>query len=113
MPQSSRAVPTIDRPFRAIPIDVQRTTVQGEYQSVVALPESPTKAQLLLALAEACRSLAELAEKWASEEGEVAEKLVQEPEDRDYRIDFRIALHPEGGVDHDKVSTFAPQFQGL
>lgn len=113
MPESFKVIPTIDRPFRAIPVDVNRATVRGDYQCVVALPGSPTKGQLLLAYAEACRSMAELAEKWASEEGVVAEELIEDARDGDYRISFSMALRLEEGVDHDKCSTFAPQLRGL
>lgn len=113
MPEPHKVIPTIDRPSRAIPVDVNRATVRGDYQCVVALPSSPTKGQLLLAYAEACRSLAELAEKWASEEGVVAEEAITDARDGDYRISFSLALRPEKGVDHDKCNTLAPQFRGL
>ncbi len=113
MPEPFRVIPTIDHPFRAIPVDVNRTVVKGDFQCVVALPGSPTKGQLLLAYAEACRSLAELAEKWTSEEGVVAEEPIAEETGDDYRISFSLTLRPEKGVDHDKCSTFASQFRGL
>lgn len=113
MPEPFKVIPTIDRPFRAIPVDVNRATVRGDYQCVFALPGSPTKGQLLLAYAEACRSMAELAEKWASEDGVVAEESIADAWDGDYRIIFSMALRPEKGVDHDEVSTFASQFRGL
>lgn len=113
MSERTRVIPTAERPFRAIPVDVGKATVKGDYQCVVALPGSPTKGQLLLAYAEACRSMAELAEKWASEEGVMAEEPMAGTGDSDYRICFSLSLRPERGVDHDKVSTFAPQFRGL
>lgn len=113
MPEPFKVIPTIDRPFRAIPMDVNRATVRGDYQCVVAMPGTPTKGQLLLAYAEACRSLAELAEKLASEEGVAAEETIADALDSDYRICFNLSLRPERGVDHDKVSTFAPAFRGL
>lgn len=98
MPEPFKVIPTIERPFRAIPVDVSRSFVQGDYQCVVALPGSATKGQLYLAYAEACRSLAELAEKWASEEGVVAEEPIAGAVDSDYRICFRLSLRPERGV---------------
>lgn len=113
MPEPFKVIPTIERPARAIPVDVSRASVRGDYQCVVALPRTPTKGQLLLAYAEACRSLAELAEKWASEEGVFAEEPIAGSVDGDYRIIFSLSLRPERGVNHDEVSTFAPQFRGL
>ncbi len=113
MPEPFKVIPTIERPSRAIPVDVERATVRGDYQSVVTLPGSPTKGQLLLAYAEACRSLAELAEKWACEEGMATEESFAGSEECDYRIIFNMSLRPEMGVNHGQASTFASQFKGL
>ena len=92
-----QVVPTVDRPFRAIPVDVDQACVKGDYQVVLTLPDKPTKGQLLLAYAEACRSMAELAEKWASEEGIVVTQHLEGAKEQTYRICFNMNLRADRG----------------
>lgn len=109
----AKVIPTLDRPARAIPVYLERLSVQGDYQAVVTFDGKPTKGQLLLAYSEACRSLAELAEKWACEEGVAAEGSNSGTEEGNYRIIFNMSLRPERGVNHDEAITIAPRFEGL
>lgn len=113
MPHQFKVVPTADHPARSIRAEVDRARVCGDYQCVVALPDRPSRGHLWLAYAEACRSMAELAEKWACEEGAMIEDPVDMATDLDYRVTFQLRLQPESGVDHAKVSTFAPSFRFL
>lgn len=113
MPHQFKVVPTADHPARSIQTEVDRARVRGDYQCVVALPGKPTHGHLLLAYAEACRSMAELAEKWASEEGAMTEETASTGSDADYRVSFQLWLQPESGVDHATVDTFAPTFRFL
>lgn len=113
MPHQFKVVPTADHPARSIQTEVDRAKVRGDYQCVVVLPGKPTRGHLLLAYAEACRSMAELAEKWASEEGVMIEEIADAGSDADYRVIFQLRLQPESGVDHATVNTIAPAFRSL
>ncbi len=106
MPNHFKVVPTPERPFRALPIDLSRGNARGEYQCVISLPAKPTKVAYYRALHDASLSLAELAEKWLSDEGGMvpSEELADQP----YRISLDLRLTPEtkrGGVRHTETTT--------